>query len=499
MPKINLLLFTLLLSCGIHAQSAVDPLQQQMQLTLDETIRLAKLQSLSSFRSKNMYLASYWDFRSYKASQLPGLRLNTTPVNYDRSVRQLIDPETGENKFVSNEAVSSQLGLSVNQNVTFTGGQLSLTSDVKRLQNIGSEDISYTSVPISIRLSQPLTGYNRFKWESKLKPLEYEQAKKTFLSDMEALSEQAVRVFFNSVGAEIDLKIAETNLANADTLFNIGKGRFQIGTVTQDELLDLELSYLNSKIAKTKAQVRLKQAQNILNSFLGFDKNLVITPLIPNEIPELKVNADQALELAKENNPDVLALEARMINANKNVAQTKATSGLSADLSANIGINKQSDTYKDLYNSPFGDDRGLGVSLNAPIIDWGTRRGEIQMAKSNRKVTEAEVKQALIDFEQDVIMQILEFNLQEEQVNISAKADTVAQLGYNVTKQRFMIDKVDVIRLNAARNSLDQSRRAYINSLSEFWRGYYTIRQITLYDFENNESLIKSLDYLLEQ
>ncbi len=224
----------------------------------------------------------------------------------------------------------------------------------------------------------------------------------------------------------------------------------------------------------------------------------MITPLIPNQIPGLKINADEALEKAKENNPKVLQLEAKLISADENIARTRSTSGLSADLRANIGINKQADNIHDLYQPPYGDDRGLGVTLNAPIVDWGTRRGQILMAKSNKQVAEAEVKQALIDFEQDIIMRILQFNLQEEQVNISAKADTVAQLGYNVTKQRFMIDKVDVIKLNAARNSLDMARRQYINALSEFWSGYYTIRQITLFDFEQRESLIKSLDYLLE-
>ncbi|WP_430816225.1 TolC family protein [Carboxylicivirga sp. RSCT41] len=498
MRLIKYILLLLLVSFTANAQSVPDTTRQQMRLTLEEAINLAKLQSLSSFRSKNMYLASYWEYRSFKASQLPGLRINTTPFNYNRSISVQYNSVTGEYDFVPDERISSDIGLSLNQNVTFTGGRLSLNSDFSRMENIESGNISYRTVPISIKLSQPLTGYNEFKWQSKLKPLEFEQAKKSFLSDMEALSEQAVRVFFNSVGAEIDLKIAETNLANADTLFNVGKGRFQIGTVTQDELLDLELTYLNAKMSRTRAQVNLQQARNTLNSFLGFDKDLVIIPLIPDEIPSLKVKAEEALTLAKENNPQILALEGRMIAANESIARTKATSGLSADLRANLGINKQANDISDSYSSPFGDDRGLGVSLNAPIIDWGTRRGQIKMAKSNKQVTEAEVKQALIDFEQDVIMNILEFNLQEEQVAISAKADTVAQLGFNVTKQRFMIDKVDVLKLNAARNNLDNAKRNYINALSSYWRGYYIIRQITLYDFERDESLIKSLDYLLE-
>ncbi|TRX71903.1 TolC family protein [Carboxylicivirga sp. M1479] len=499
MHQIKITILFCFFSLISQAQSVPDSSKQIIRLNLKEAIQMAKLQSLSSFRSKNMYIASYWDFRSYKASQLPGMRLSTTPINYNRSISREYNSNTNTYEFISNETLSSNLGVSVDQNLTITGGQLSVASNIRRLENMGSDNISFTTVPISIRLSQPLNGYNKFKWQSKLKPLEFEKAKKTFLAEMEALSEQAVRIFFNSIGAEIDLKIAETNLANADTLFNIGKGRFQIGTVTQDELLDLELTYLNAKMAKTKSQVNLQQARNLLNSFLGFDKDIVIIPLIPDEIPELKVNSDKALELAKSNNPQVLELESKMIRANENIAKTKSTSGLSADLNANLGINKQSDELQNVYAPPFGDDRGLGVTLNAPIIDWGTRRGQIQMAKSNKQVAEAEVKQAMIDFEQDIIMQVLQFNLQEEQVLISSKADNVAQLGYNVTKQRFMIDKVDVIRLNAARNSLDGAKRRYIDALSEYWRGYYNIRQITLFDFEQNQSLIKSLDYLLEQ
>nr|WP_319397258.1 TolC family protein [uncultured Carboxylicivirga sp.] len=499
MYRILTLILTVLFIVNCKAQDEPKEKSYEVKLTLDEAINLAKMQSLNSFRYKNMYLASYWDFRSYKASQLPGLNLNTTPINYSRAVTQLIDTETGENKFVSNEYLNSQVGLSIDQNVTLTGGRLSLTSDVQRLEDIRSENVSYTSIPISIRLTQPLNGYNEFKWQSKLKPLEFEQAKKTFLTNMEVLSQRAVSVFFNTVSAEIDLKIAETNLANADTLFNIGKGRFNIGTVTQDELLDLELSYLNAKMAKTQAQVGLKQAQNLLNSFLGFDKDVTIQPIIPNKIPDLKVEADKVLSFAKENNPEILDMEATIIRSKQNVAEQKASSGLNASLRANFGINKQTDEFNDVYNTPFGDDRGLGVSLNAPIIDWGTRRGRIQMAKAELKRSEAEVSQSLIDFEQEVVMQAIQFNLQEEQVEISAKADTIAQLGFNVTKQRFMIDKVDVIRLNAARSSYDQAKRSYISSLSSYWQMYFRIRELTLFDFEKQQTLIKELDYLLEK
>ncbi len=60
------------------------------------------------------------------------------------------------------------------------------------------------------------------------------------------------------------------------------------------------------------------------------------------------------------------------------------------------------------------------------------------------------------------------------------------------------ISSAHVIKLNSARNSLDQARRNYVNSLSQYWKGYFNIRKLTLYDFENNRSLIEELDSLLE-
>jgi outer membrane protein TolC len=121
------------------------------------------------------------------------------------------------------------------------------------------------------------------------------------------------------------------------------------------------------------------------------------------------------------------------------------------------------------------------------------------MSKSNKEVTEATVKQSLVDFEQNALITFLNFNLQEDQVAIAAKADTVAQLGFDVTMQRFMIGKVDVIRLNSARNSLDAAKRNYISALRNYWTSYYDIRRIAMYDFINRQSLIRELDEFLQR
>ncbi len=468
-----------------------------LKLTLNQAIEIAYNQSIFSFRQKNMYLARYWEFRSYKAERLPLLRLGATPINYRNNIISRYDGT--KDTLVHNRNLNSNAVLSISQNLILTGGQISVNSTFNRIDQFNSNPISYSSIPISIKMSQPLNGFNKFKWQSKIEPLKFEQAKREYLQSLQDLSEKTTNVFFNVVKAEINLAIAKTNLSNADTLYNIGKGRYEIGTVTQDELLDLELSLLNDNMSLSQAKINLQQARSKINSFLGLDENVKIECVLPSKIPTFKIKLDEVMEKAYENNPQLLNFEQQMITADRDIAKAKSEHGISADIDANIGYNKSSIAFNEVYQTPFGDDQGFSITLNVPIVDWGLKRGQVQMARSNREITEARVRQSKIDFEQDIFLQVMEFNMQEQQVKIAAKANTIAQLGFEVTKQRFLIDKVDVIKLNAARNSLDAAKRNYIQSVQTFWVNYYNMRKLTLFDFENGISLIEDLDYLLQK
>ncbi|MGV8829758.1 MAG: TolC family protein [Breznakibacter sp.] len=478
---------------GLRAQT-----KTEMEMSLEDAIRLAKSQSLSSFKNKNTYLTQYWSFRSYKAKRLPSLSLEATPINYNRSVLQRYDSETNTDVFIPDESLSTSVGASINQNIFLTGGTLSLNSDFRRLHNYEKNTTNYATSPVVLNLRQPLNGYNRFRWESRIEPVRFEQAKREFIEEMESISMKVADEFFGLARSEINLKIAITNRENADTLYTIGKGRFNIGTVTQDELLDMELSLLNANLDVKRATLNLEQSRASFNSFLGLDKDVVVRCLIPQEIPTFQVTVDKAVTLALENNSTILSMQRQLMEANRRVAEKRAQSGLSADIRANLGLDKNSDSFDNAYRAPFGDQRGVGISLNIPIVDWGQRKGQIQMAKSERNVTEISVKQARIDFEQQVLIKVMEFNMQQDILSIVAKADTVAQLGYDVTKQRFMIDKVDIIKLNSARNALDAARRNYISSMAQFWSSYFNLRRLTLYDFETNSTLQQDIDQLLE-
>jgi outer membrane protein TolC len=446
-----------------------------------------------------MYLASYWEYRFYQAERRPGISLSTNPLDYNRFLKKEYNFETNEDEFRLREYLNSDIGISAVQNIGLTGGQLFVRTDLEMVKNLsGDQSTSYSATPYSIGFRQELNGYNELKWKSKIEPLKFEKAKKEFIQDIEDLRIRSTYQFFELITAQIQKGIAKTNQANADTLYKIGMGRFQVGTVTQDELLKLELSLLNAEQSLSMAELEEKRAQASLNSFLGFEKNVEIECIVPSEIPELQINPDMALSQAILNNPEMINHQQQKLQQDQNVKRIKAETGLNTSLFASYGRSRSSEEFTDVYGQPDKSQR-FSVGLNVPLVDWGRSKGRVSMAESNREVALATIKQERIDFEMDVLQSVLEFNLQGSQVKNSAKADTVAQLGYDVTFQRFLIGKIDVIKLNIASTDQESARISYLNRLRDYWSSFFRLRSLTLFDFENNAPLEVNYDRILEK
>jgi outer membrane protein TolC len=152
------------------------------------------------------------------------------------------------------------------------------------------------------------------------------------------------------------------------------------------------------------------------------------------------------------------------------------------------GLTGTAETYYDAYHNP-QDGQLLTFGVQIPILDWGQAKGKIRMAESNRELTQITVEQQEIDFEQEVFMKVMQFNMQQNQVAIAAKADTVAQKRFYVTKQRYLIGKIDITDLNIAQTESDNARLGYITALRTLWRSYYELRKLTLYDFATNKPI----------
>lgn len=468
---------------------------QSLVLSLERTISIAADSSLEAFRSKNMYLSGYWQFRTYKAGRLPSLTLDLTPAEYYRDITRRYDSGEDIDVYRKQQSYYAGGGLKIEQNLDLLGGSFFLDSRLGYIRNFG--DNSYTqvtSVPIRVGYNQSLIGYNPFRWERKIEPLKYEKVKKELLYNRETISEQATTYFFALAMAQAEFDLARDNVASTDTLYRTGQQRHKIASISQADLLTLKLDAVNARNTLQNANIALKRAMFGLASYLNLDKNTELRLRLPGRPMNMTIAVDEAIVLARENNPKFLGLRQQILEAEQQVDKTKKEAMFNASVNASIGFNQVADNLGDAYRNPLQQDI-VSVSVSIPLVDWGIRKGKRNIAQNDLSVTQISTRQEENTIEEDVIMTVGDFNIQQDLIGSAEEALDLAIMAYAETKQRFMIGKADINSLTLSLNRQQEAQRNYISALQNYWLSYYKIRKLTLHDFETGVSLSNEFDY----
>jgi outer membrane protein TolC len=470
------------------------PLQAQDEevniLSLNDVIYIAQQQSPDALIAKHRFRRSYWEYKTFKANYLPQLRADATVPEFNRSI-DIVTLPSGVDIFQERSFARTSAELSINQRVGFTGGQLFVNSGLSRLDNFTDSTTltSYRANAINIGYSQPIFRFNPYKWDKKIEPVKYTQAQSVYLENMEQVAITATNYFFNLLLAQIEREIAYKNMFNYDTLYRIAIGRYNLGKIAENELLQLELNYLKATAAVENAELSLENNLFKLKSFLRVKNDATIQLIPPNETYHFPVDAATAIDAAKENSSTSLDLEIQLMEAASQVNQAKRTNRFEAELNAVFGLTGTNDQFSRVYQEPL-DQQQVALGLSIPLVDWGLARGSIKMAESSEELIRTSVEQESIDFEQSVFLTVMQFNMQKNQLMIAAKSDTVAQKRYDVTQKRYMIGKVnDVLELNNAQIDFDNAKKSYFQALQTYWVNYFELRKLTLYDFRDNQKI----------
>jgi outer membrane protein TolC len=458
---------------------------------MSDVVVLAKQQSPDAFIAKHQFRSQFWQYRSFQATKLPQMSLTATTPSYSRSIEGVQQPD-GTTKHLERQYLDTYGSVNISQRIGFSGGEAFLTSGLRRYDNISENatGTSYTSIPIvNVGFSQPLFQYNDYKWAKQTEPMRYEEARRSYLEAMERISEKAVTEFFSLLSAQIDLQIAQKNMAAYDTLFVLSKGRFQMGKIPETDLLQIELQLLQATSNVENCKIDYDNQLIQFKSFLRLQDNFPVTIVPPQIDAFLLLDVEEALQKAISNSSMALSFQRRMIEAKSNLNRSKMEGRFDATLYASFGLTATGDKVYDAYHHA-SDQQQVRLGLSVPLYDWGVARGKIKMAESNLELTQTQVEQDELDWMQDISVKVARFNMQQQQIVIAAKSDTIAQKSYTLTQLRYMAGKeVTFLDINNAQIQSDNALKNYFNVMMNYWRSYYELRRLTLFDWERRQEL----------
>jgi len=461
--------------------------KQEQILNLQEVVDLAQGQSIAASQAKTTRQTRYWEWRTFQADLRPQLLLQGNLPDFQRSYSEVIQPD-GTVDFQPIKINNSGLSLNLQQRIAATGGTVFANTLIQRFDDFDRERTIYNGRPFSIGIEQPLFGFNQLRWDKKIEPLRYQESQQQYLLDCELIAVDATELYFDVLLAQVNLEMARVNLANNDTLYAIAQERAALGRLSQNDLLQLQLGVLNARKDEATARQDLAGAQQRLQAFTGIslDKNTGLT--LPLDIPAVPVDEATALEQARLNRPEVTGFRRRQLEADQTMARARGETGIEATLQANFGLSNRASNLADIYTRP-QDQQIVSLQFAIPILDWGRASSRRETAKANRELVNATVEQDRINFEQEIQTQVTLYNMLREQLALVREADQIAQERYQIAKDRFVLGDLSITDLNLAIQEKDRAKRDYVTALRLFWDAHYTLRTLTLYDFEKHQKI----------
>ncbi len=479
--------FLLILTMPVFGQNEV------LKMDLKEIIGMAQNDAPDVQISKTRLSNRYWAYQSFLSNYKPQIELRATLPNFNRSIQSIIRPD-GTQAFVPRSLMENSFGISLGQEIALTGGSIFAFTGLDRLDlfktAVNDQSTSYLSTPIVIGFNQPIFGFNQLKWDREIQPLRFEEANREYVEERETVAFQSTNLFFDVLISQLNVEALIKNKQDADTLFAISKGRFEVGRIAETELLQIELSAMNADADLAQARLNLQTNTENLRNFLGIEKAVSFELRPPIDIPDFLIDEQLALQYAKKYRSESIAFERRLREADRDVSRARAESGLQVDVTGRFGLSQTAVNLGDAYVDPL-DQQQFSIGLNIPIADWGKAKARREIAKSDRELELMNVSQDRINFEREISIKVQQFDLLRNQVELAKRAYDVSEKRLDITRKRYLIGKIEIVELNLALREQDAGRRAYYSALRAFWTAYYDLRRLTLYDFENDKPLVR--------
>jgi outer membrane protein len=479
----------LLVSLGLLALLLLGhTLQAQPQLlTLDEVVQMAKSQSISAKQAATQKQTSYWQYRTFQAGFKPQLSLDGSLPNFERSFIQVTQPD-GTISFQPISNNNSVLNLSLSQNIAPTGGSVFVQKQIQRFDDFQRNNRLYNGIPFAVGFRQPLFQFNPMKWDRRIEPLKFEESNQFFIESMEKVTVSATGYYFDLLVAQVNLQIAEKNLSNNDTLYKIAQHKLELGKISQNDILQLQMGVLTAKKEFASARQNAEIASLSLRSYMGYRDDRKLELVVPTHISELTIDVQKALNEAFNNRSDAIAFRRKALEAQRDVDKARKDNGLNATLNAAFGLSNRGANLGDIYIRP-QDREYLEVQFVLPIMTWGRAQARTETAKATQQLVTQTVEQDKLTFEQAIYTQVTLLQMLQQQVKLTAEADAIGQQRYQIAQNRFILSDLSVTDLGIAMQEKDRARRDAILALRDYWTAFYTIRLLTLYDFERNEKI----------
>jgi outer membrane protein len=478
---VQIIILLLLIPLISHAQKI---------MTLEDAMNIAMNNSPEILKSELNMTISKENLNAREATTKSLIKFQISPFYYSRN--RSFDRErsywiTTEDKGASGDFV-------ISQPLKFTDGTITLQNTFTYYDNY-SEFTGLTfkskgySNDLFLSYSQPVFTYNRLKMELNQLRLALENATLSYAIQRLSLERAVNQYFYVVYQRKMALAVAEDELKNQQTGYDIIKSKVEGGLSANEELFQAELNLATSKSNLQNAQVNLENAKDDFRQYIGMPLSEEFDVQTNIDFTEVQVELEKAIQNGLETRMELRQREISISNSQDQLTVAKSTNEFAGNVDLRIGVKGDDPNFTDIYEKPTRSPQ-VALSFSIPIWDWGERKSRIKAAEAAIRIEEINLDVERTNVEVAIRQTYRSLQNLSLQIDIARQNEKNAQLTYEINLERYKNGDLTGMDLNLFQNQLSEKKMNLANSLINYKLELLNMKIQSLWDFENNNSFV---------
>jgi outer membrane protein, multidrug efflux system len=280
--------------------------------------------------------------------------------------------------------------------------------------------------------------------------------------------------WFTALALADRLAVAQRNLADAEQVLAVIRGRLDAGTVSALDVAQQEALVNGERALVPNLRNQMEQQLNGLGILVGRPPEAInVRPGSLNTLSLPAVTPDLPATLLQRR-PDVAEAEAQLVAANFNIKAARAAFFPTIQLTGSAGF--QNGALTTLFG-PGGFLASLAAGLVQPILDGGLLRDQLELSKGRYQELLADYRKAVVQAFTDVEDALTAWRFTTEQEALQRQAVASAQRAADIARAQMQAGTVDITTVLQAettllndQDSLVQVRLARIQALLNLYK-----------------------------
>jgi len=324
--------------------------------------------------------------------------------------------------------------------------------------NIGTGQLSSRIVTAQVSGSYEIFRGGGKLFDLQRRTAEFDRASATELEERYRTALFIESDYYDVLAQQELARVAEERLRRADEQLAVARARVLTGAAVQTDSLQLVLEVTRARVDLLRAQSALRVARLQLGRRIGVATPIDAVPLAPGGPRPLPLTMDDAVSVALQNAPQLLAAR-----ADQRAQEAGFRSAWSLYLPT-VTLGGQISAY-DTHVFPTATSRSsLGITISLPIWNNGLREITLSRARTTRDVARATRDDAELGTRRDVVEAYEVYETARASYDLAAAGLVVARENLRVQDERYRSGATTIIDLVVAQVNLTEAEAGLVQA-----------------------------------